>query len=259
MADDGTAVATSERRQRLLDLLQDRGRVSVRLCSDVLGVSEVTIRSDLAALEREGQAERVWGGAVLPQPLRQEGSFASRLRQRQVEKQRIARAAAALINDGDTVMLDASTTAYFIAKQLGDRRNLTVITNGLHVALELGPYAGITTIVIGGQVRGVTGSLVGTIANDVLQKLHAQRGFFSARGLTAEKGLTESTLPEGAIKTLLIEHVAEVVAVLDSSKLGANSLTSFCPIGRVGRLITAGDNAEAKTAPFAALFPVMVA
>lgn len=255
---DAELLPPEVRRDQIMALLQRQGQLTVRGSAELLGVSEVTIRSDLALLEREGLLRRVWGGAVLERPLWPEGSFATRLKQQAAEKERIARAAAALIEDGDTIMLDASTTAYAIARQIAERRNLTVITNGMHLALALGAHPAITTIVVGGQVRGETGSLAGTLAEEMLERLHASKGFFSSRGLTAAKGLTESSIPEGQLKAAMVRHVDRVIAVLDSGKLGLNALTSFCPAAGIGHLITAGPDAEAKSAPLRELFPVEI-
>lgn len=243
---------------RLLNLLQEAGQVSVRACSDALHVSEVTIRNDLAVLEREGLLQRTWGGAVIRQQLRPEGAFLARLQDQRAAKERIAVAAAAHVHDNDTIFLDASTTAYFIAQQVKERRNLTVITNGMYTALELGPVATITTVVIGGQVRGDTGSLVGTLSEDLLSKLHVRKGFFSARGLTLAKGLMESTIVEAQLKDLVIKHVDQVFAVLDASKLGSTSLTTFCPIATIDCLITAGDDATRAAEPFRQFMDVAV-
>jgi DeoR/GlpR family transcriptional regulator of sugar metabolism len=234
----------------LLNQLQQDGQLSVRACSEALGVSEVTIRNDLAVLEREGLLQRTWGGAMPRQQLRPEGAFMARLQQHRAEKERIAMAAARQVHDHDTIFLDASTTAYYIAQQLKERQNLTVITNGMYTALELGPLSAITTIVIGGQVRGDTGSLVGTLSADLLAKLQVGKGFFSARGLTLAKGLMESTFAEGQLKELVINHVDQVVAVLDASKLGCTSLTSFCPVNAIACLVTSGDEAARKADAF---------
>jgi DeoR/GlpR family transcriptional regulator of sugar metabolism len=259
MSDDVSAALPPEvRRAQIITLLQRAGQLSVRGCAEELGVSEVTIRSDLALLERDGLLRRVWGGAVLDRPLFPEGSFITRLKERAAEKERIARAAAELIDDDDTVMLDASTTAFAIARQIADRHGLTVITNGMHLALALGAHPAITTIVVGGQVRGETGSLSGTLAEEMLERLHAAKGFFSARGLTAAKGLTESSIPESQLKAAMVRHVDKVIAVLDSSKLGVSALTSFCATAGIERLITAGPDAEEKSAPLRALFPVQI-
>ena len=238
------------RRLYLLERLQQAGQLSVRVCSDALGVSEVTIRNDLAMLEREGLLQRTWGGAMLPRQMRPEGAFMGRLQEHRAEKERIALAAAAQIHHHDTIFLDASTTSYFIALQLKERQNVTVITNGMYTALELGLVPTITTIVIGGLVRGDTGSLTGTLSADLLAKLHVGKGFFSARGLTLTKGLMESTIVEGQLKELMINHVDQVVAVLDASKLGSTSLTTFCPVNAISCLITSGDEAARKAEPF---------
>lgn len=246
------------RRMALLNLLQQAGQVSVRACSESLGVSEVTIRNDLAVLERDGLLQRTWGGAMLRQQLRPEGAFLARLHDQRAAKEQIAVAAAAHVENNDTIFLDASTTAYFIAQQVKDRRNLTVITNGMYTALELGPVAGISTIVIGGQVRGDTGSLVGTLSEELLAKLHVRKGFFSARGLTVGKGLMESTIVEGQLKELVTKHVDQVFAVLDASKLGATSLTAFCPTAAIAYLITAGDDAARAADPFRQMTDVVL-
>lgn len=259
MSDDVSAALPPEvRRAQIITLLQRAGQLTVRGCAEELGVSEVTIRSDLALLERDGLLRRVWGGAVLERPLFPEGSFATRLKERAAEKERIARAAAGLINDGDTVMLDASTTAFAIARQIADRHGLTVITNGMHLALALGAHPAITTIVVGGQVRGETGSLSGTLAEEMLERLHAAKGFFSARGLTTAKGLTESSIAESQLKAAMVRHVDNVIAVLDSSKLGVSALTSFCPTAGIEGLITAGPEAEEKSEAFRGLFPIQL-
>jgi DeoR/GlpR family transcriptional regulator of sugar metabolism len=246
------------RRRHLLNLLEQVGQLSVSACSDTLGVSEVTIRNDLAVLEREGLLQRTWGGAMLPQQPRLEGAFLARLQEHRAEKERIALAAAAYVQEDDTIFLDASTTAYYIAQQLKERQNLTVITNGMYTALELGPEPTITTIVLGGQVRDDTGSLVGTLSEDMLAKLHVSKGFFSARGLTLAHGLTESTIVESQLKELMIRHVDQVFAVLDASKLGRHALTTFCPVSTIHCLITAGDDADRKVEPFHQVMAVAV-
>ncbi len=246
------------RRLYLLNQLQRDGQLSVRACSEALRVSEVTIRNDLALLEREGLLQRTWGGAMLRQQLRPEGAFMARLQEHRDEKERMAVAAAKQVYDNDTIFLDASTTAYYIAQQLKDRRNLTVITNGMYTALELGPLTTVTTIVIGGQVRGDTGSLVGTLSADMLAKLQVGKGFFSARGLTLTKGLMESTIVEGQLKELVIKHVDQVVAVLDASKLGNTSLTSFCAANAIGCLITSGEDGIRKADAFRNCMDVVI-
>jgi DeoR/GlpR family transcriptional regulator of sugar metabolism len=246
------ALSPEERRRVLIETLRREQRINVREISAQLGVSEVTVRLDLDALERDGLAQRVWGGAVLPPGLRHEPSFAARLKQHREEKQRIAATAARLIANGDSIILDASSTAFYLAAHLKQFSDLTVITNGVHLALELAGCEQITTILIGGVVRGRHASLVGTLAEEMLDKLYASKGFFSARGLSVRQGLCERHIQEAQLKTVMAQRVEQVVALLDTSKLDQTSLTSFCPIERVHRVITAGPSKPDALARFAA-------
>lgn len=241
----------NERRRQLLQLLEERQQLTVREISQALSVSEVTVRQDLIALEKEGSLQRTWGGAALPVPGRKEGPFASRLEIQRLEKQAIAAAAVELIEDGDTVLLDASTTAFALAQRIRElKKDLYIITNGLYTALELANNPSLTVISLGGIVRGDTGSLVGTLGEEMLDRLYAGKGFFSARGLTLQQGLSESNIQEAQLKALMIQHSHQVVAVVDSTKLGQISFSSFCPFERIDRLITAGSEALERSQTF---------
>ncbi len=243
--------SVAERRRQLLQFLTERTQVTVREVSEFLGVSEVTVRLDFATLERDGLLQRIWGGATLPEIGHKEGTFAARLELQKTEKQAIAAAATAMVADGDTVLLDASTTCFAIAQRLKEqKRDLYIITNGLYTALELASNPSLTVVTLGGIVRPGTGSLVGTLGEEVLNRLHASKGFFSAMGLTVHQGLSESNIQESQLKTLMIKRVNQVIAVLDSSKLGRTSFTSFCQFERIDRLITSGEAAKESATPF---------
>jgi DeoR/GlpR family transcriptional regulator of sugar metabolism len=239
-------LSAEERRRVLIETLRREQRINVRQISALLGVSEVTVRGDLDVLEQGGLAQRVWGGAVLPAGLRYEPSFAARLRQHREEKQRIAAAAAGMIAEGDSIILDASSTAFCLAPYLKQHHDLTVITNGVHLALELGAAEQITTILVGGVLRGKNASLVGTLGEEMLGKLYAAKGFFSARGLSLQQGLSERHIQEAQLKSAMTQRVGQVIALLDTTKLDQTSLTSFCSFERVNLLITAGP-AKADT------------
>lgn len=241
----------NERRRQLIQLLEEHQQLTVHEISVTLNVSEVTVRQDLIALEKEGALQRTWGGAALPLPGRKEGTFASRLEVQKFEKQAIAAAAVELIEDGDTLLLDASTTAFAMARRIKDlKKDLYIITNGLYAALELANNPTLTVVSLGGIVRGDTGSLVGTLGEEVLARLYAGKGFFSARGLTLRQGLSESNIQEAQLKALMIQHSQQVIAVVDSTKLGQTSFSSFCPFDRIDRLITAGNGAKERSTPF---------
>src|SRR5919198_2151550 len=155
--------------QRVLELLETRDAVSVAELARAFAVSEVTVRSDLAILASKGLVARTRGGARALQRGQSEVAFDVRLEVRENEKRAIARAAAAMVGDGEAVALDSSTTAYYIALELREKRELVVVTNGLRIASALADAAGVSVIVPGGVLRLAAMSLVGDFASSVLQ------------------------------------------------------------------------------------------
>ena len=173
-----------ERLGQITTLLEEQGRVSVSDLSERFGVSAVTIRNDLASLEHQGRLLRTHGGAVpRPSPGLEPPAFALRKELHVAEKERIGREAAALVRDGDAIALDASTTAWQVARHLKDRRELTVVTNGLFIALEFVESPGVTVVMPGGSLRAASASLVGDEGLCILDRYHVQKGFFGADGL----------------------------------------------------------------------------
>jgi len=238
-------LSTADRRQRILGLVHEHGELLVSELSQLFAVSEVTIRSDLSTLARRGLVLRTHGGALLPDRSPVELTFATREVSNVELKRRIGQAAAALVEDGESIVLDASTTALQVARALRAERTLrdvTVITNGVHTALELLDVPGISTILTGGQVRATAVSLTGALASDLLGRVHASVGFFGARGLTRDQGLTDVNMQEVEMKAAMAARCARVVAVVDHTKLGQVGLATFAPLETLGLVIT---NAEA--------------
>jgi len=231
-----------ERRQEILRLLEAQGRVSVGDLSRRLSVSEVTIRKDLAWLAAHGLLIRTHGGAVLADRNPAELAFEFRERLNREEKTRIGRAAATLVQDGDSIALDASTTAMYLARFLRDRRELTVVTNGMRVAMELAGRPGITVLMPGGTVRWEAFSLVGAWGEAILRQVNIQKAFVGAKGLTLEEGLTDVNPEEVRMKRALVEAAKEVIAILDHTKWGRVAFATFCPLERV-RLVITDDQA----------------
>jgi DeoR/GlpR family transcriptional regulator of sugar metabolism len=230
-----------DRRQRIITFVQDRGSALVSELSDLLGVSEVTVRSDLATLAGRGLVVRTHGGAMLPEVPPLELTFATRDVSNVDLKRRIGLAAAELVQDGQSVVLDASTTALQVARALRANRGLqdvTVITNGVHTALELLDAPGLTTILTGGQLRSTAVSLTGALASDLLSRVHASVGFFGAKGLTTVRGLTDVNLQEVEMKTAMAAVCERIVAVVDHTKLGQVSLATFVPTAKLDLVIT---------------------
>jgi DeoR/GlpR family transcriptional regulator of sugar metabolism len=228
-----------ERQQQILGLLQRQKRVSVADLSDLFGVSTVTIRADLSELGQRGLLARTHGGAVSPEVIIDpEPAFAQRWLARSEEKQRIGKAAAALVQDGEAIAMDAGTSVLAVAAQIKDRRELTVVTNGLMIAQELADAPGVTVIMPGGTLRGEALCLVGRGEHELLAGLNITKGFFGARGLTLEEGATDVDRLEVEMKRALVAACREVIAVVDSSKWGHLALSSFVSMDRLSRVIT---------------------
>lgn len=227
-----------ERLDYILRELDASGYAAVADLADRLGVSAVTVRSDLELLEQEGALIRTHGGAV---PVPVEGgrySFAVRRGVRVPAKERIGEYAASLIQDGEAIVMDASTTAWHVAHRLDSKRDITVITNGLHVALELLRWPGVSVMMPGGSLWREAAAVIGEEDNWVLSQGNLQRGFFGGRGLTVADGLTDASPDEAVLKRQFIEAVREVNVILDSSKLGKVSFAPVVGIENIHRVIT---------------------
>ena len=229
---------TFDRRNEIIRHLQQQQRASTRALSELFQVSEVTIRHDLNNLEQQGWLTRVHGGAQLAPSLQGEQSFVSRQGQHVQEKTNIAQVAARLVEPGDTVILDSSTTAFQLAMQLRELTDLRVVTNNLQVAAALSPWAGIEVMLLGGIVRYETSSVVGPPVEEMLSRLNADKGFFGAAGLTVERGLTDADLREAQVKRAMVKAVGQVTVLLDSSKFGQRAFAVFATLADIDQLIT---------------------
>jgi len=246
---------TFDRRSEIIRLLQDRGRASTRELSERFGVSEVTIRNDLELLEQQGWLERVHGGAAISPRLLAEQPFAVRQQQHVPEKMKLARYAVELLRPGDTILLDSSTTVFELARAIaglnagGKRFPLRVVTNNLYAVGLLAACPAIELIILGGVVRGETGSVVGPFATEMLRSLHADKGFFSASGLTLTRGFTDADIREVEMKRAMLAAASQVYVLLDASKFDQQSFLSFAPLSAIHHLITeAGIPPEYVTA-----------
>ncbi|MCX7754269.1 MAG: DeoR/GlpR family DNA-binding transcription regulator [Anaerolineales bacterium] len=232
-------MTTHERRQSLLELLRQTPGLRVPALAAALGVSEGTIRNDLDALEAEGRLTRVRGGAVLLEGRLPGGlSFSERHRRHVPEKEAIARAAIALVQDGDSILLDASSTVYYFGLALREHQNLRVVTNGLDVARLLAKNPSNTVLLVGGILDPDGSSLTGLLGEQVLRDLRPAKAFVSASGFSLERGLTEVNLQEAQLKRKALESAQQVFALLDSSKLGHEDLTCFARPAQITRLFT---------------------
>jgi len=225
------------RRQAILTALDQAGSLSVGELSKQFNVSEVTVRQDLQALYEQNLLVRTRGGAVTIQAL-PELSFDVRMQQRSDEKARIGKAAAQMIRPGDSVVMDASTTVLAMLPFIKNIPELTIITNSLKVGINLLRMPQIQVIMPGGILRRDAISLVSPPENEFFKGLHVRIGFFGARGITLEQGLTEIDLEEARTKRRLAEICQNVTAVLDGSKWGQMAVVTFAELSAVQCVIT---------------------
>ena len=228
-----------ERRGLILALVRQQRRATVAELADRFKTSLVTIRADLAALAADGVLVRTRGGAL---PLRDEEEVPLNVKQtlHQEQKQRIAVAAAAMIRDGETILLDSGTTTYALAVQIRGLAlsGINVITNALNIAAVLAPVSHVNLIMPGGQLRQQSFSLSGPIAVNSLGGLHADRLFLGVDSLDPEIGLMTPYLQEAQFNAQMIRIARQVVAVADSSKLMRRNLSVIASVDQLHMLIT---------------------
>jgi DeoR/GlpR family transcriptional regulator of sugar metabolism len=228
----------NERMQQILQMLETRDSVPVTELAEAFAVSEVTVRNDLSELARQGLVARVRGGVRPLQRGQSELGFDFRLRLEVDRKQAVARAAAALVDDGEAIALDASTTAYYLALELRTKRELVVVTNGLLIAASLADAPGINVLVTGGMLRLSAMSLVGDLGADLLRSTRINKGFLGARGLSLERGLMDLNPGEVRIKQEMAEACERVIAIVDGTKWHRSALLSFVPTDGVHAVVT---------------------
>lgn len=227
-----------ERHEIILKELAQTGYVSVSELGDSLGVSAVTVRNDLDALENDGHLLRTHGGAV-PVHLGEEMlSFSARQRDQVQAKERIGAAAGRLVADGEAIILDASTTAWHMARHLLSLREVTVLTTGLYVALELLRAPGISVMMPGGRIWREAAAVVGRDSHVLPGEGNLQKAFFGGRGLALEQGLTDPNRDEVALKRRLIEMVPELNVIVDSSKIGKVAFSTCASLDEIDRVVT---------------------
>ena len=225
-----------------MTILREQPGIRVPEVAELLDVSEGTIRNDLNSLAGSGLVTRVRGGGVLlDEQASRSTVFSTRLMTHRTAKQAIAQKAAALVKDNDSLLLDSSTTSYYLAGCLKARRDLTVITNGIESARELAKNSSNTVILLGGVLRVDGTAIVVPLAEQILTDYHIKTAFLSCSGFTLEGGLTEVDIYEAQIKRKFIANSGSLVALIDSSKFGRADLISFAGLDKITNLYTDSD------------------
>lgn len=236
---------TPERRARILELLSERGHVRVVDLVSTLGVTDTSIRRDLATLEGEGRLRRIHGGAVpIPTDLRAQ-RYGELLHQHLAEKRRIGAAAAEIVNAGDILILDSGTTTLQVAANIPNSLRtggmLTVVTNSLPLADEMRAWPAPNLVLLGGYYLPDYQATVGPQAVEQLSRISADKVFLGADGLTLAEGITTGHVLLADLGRLMAERSRQVILTTDSSKLGRPGLVQIIGIRHVGLVITDRD------------------
>lgn len=230
-----------QRQQLILEIVQNNRQISVSELSQRFDVSEVTIRRDLRELAAEGLLRRAHGGAISAAPAPPEPPVVQRMTQAESCKECIGRAAAALVADGESVFIGSGSTTTYVARNLVDRKNLTVVTNALTVATKLAAAEGVTVVVAGGMMRASELSLVGHIAEQSLREVRVDKVIMGMQAISLGAGMTNDYLPEVMTDRTIIEMAPELIVVADHTKFGKVASAYIAPVDRVNVLVTDSD------------------
>ena len=234
----GVSVLAIERRNKILAILQKESRVVVSDLSKIYNVSEETIRRDLEKLEKEGFAKKAYGGAIINESVNADLPLTVRKKANVLNKQKIAEIVHSIIQDGDHIMIDASSTAVYIAKQLKDKKNLTIITNSIEILVELSDVVGWKVLSTGGVMKEGSLSLVGYQTEKMLHSFHVDKAIVSCKGVDIEKGITDSNEMEAHIKKLMLDSANMKILAIDNSKFDKISFTKIGDLSDVDMIIT---------------------
>lgn len=228
----------AERRNLILEKVHENKKVIVSELSKKFDVSEETIRRDLDKLEEDGHVIKSYGGAILNEKGSIDLPFNIRWKANPQGKQKIAECISREIEDGDHIILDASTTAVFIAKNSKQKRHLTVITNSIEILLELSDVSGWDIIATGGLLKAGSMSLLGKRAADGISSYHVDKVFFSCKGIDMEQGVTDGNDETAGIKQNMIAAADRVYLAVDSTKFGKTALSKICSLSKVDVIVT---------------------
>lgn len=227
-----------ERRNSIINLLNEQRSITVQEAASLFNVAEETIRRDLKALERQGLVIRTHGGAVLSDDINTEPPLKIREGINIKGKNTIGKFAAGIVNNSDTIFMDASTSSLYVAKHIKDKKNLTVITNSEQIIMELKDCQDITIISTGGILRKESMSCVGHSAENAISSYHANIVFFSCKGFSPKRGMTDSNEMESVIRKLMIENSEKAVFLCDHTKFNKVGYVNTAHLKDIHHFIT---------------------
>lgn len=227
-----------ERRSAILEQLSSEGKVVVSELAVRFGVTEETVRRDIDKLAREGLATKTYGGAVSNVSPSSDLPYNVRKRFNVDLKQNIAEKVAAMINDGDRIMLDASTTAIYVTRKIKSKKNITVITNSVEILLELADKSGWTILSTGGTLKEGAFSMVGISAEKMVRGYHVDLAVCSAKGIDEKMGITDSNEKDSEMKQAIFSSADKKVLAIDSTKFDKISFVKVCDVRDVDIIVT---------------------
>lgn len=221
-----------------MEIIEKKGKISVAELSEMYEISEVSIRNDLALLEKKGLLIRTRGGAIKPQPRNIELNLTEKLKKNYAEKRRIGKKAAGFVKDGFSVVMDSGSTCLEVAKNLKDLKNIKLITNSLPIADICADYKGIEIVITGGELRADMRSLIGPIAESNLRDFSCDLAIIGANSISVENGIYTRLTTEAALGRAMIGIARKVILVIDSSKFELQSLIKICDIKDLDIIVT---------------------
>ena len=236
-----------ERRNEILEKLHTQRRVVVSELSQHYGVSEETIRRDLDKLEKEGYAVKSYGGALFNEDLNIDLPFNVRKNRNVAGKQKIAELTESLVRDGESLFLDASSTAVFIAKTIKNKKNLTVITNSMEILLELSDVSGWNIISTGGRMTEQYLTFLGSRAEECIRSYYADCAIISCKSLDRQWGIMESLDSISSAKRAMAASARQRILAVDSTKFDQTSLAVGPSLREIDILVTDSDPGEEWT------------
>ena len=229
---------TSQRRESILQKLTQQGTVQVTDLVEQLGVSAVTIRSDLSALETQGLATRSHGGAILTRTPPAEQTIDQKDALNHEQKERIGALAARMVQPGDNIIIDSGTTTISLARHLREAKEVAVLTNGLNIAWELADAPGVDLILTGGLLRKQSLSMLGAQAEACLQAYSFDKLFLGVDGFDLQFGITTHNEAEASLNHKMVERAKKIIVLTDASKFGRVSLHRIAQLDKVHTVIT---------------------
>ena len=227
-----------ERRSQILAKLQQERRVLVSDLSQFYNVTEETIRRDLEKLEKEGVAKKTYGGAILNENFNVDLPYTVRKKSNVANKQQIAEIIAEMIEDGDHIIMDASSTALYVAKRIKNKKNITLITNSIEIILELSDMTGWKILSTGGSLKEGSLSFVGYQAEDMIKKFHVDKAIISCKGVDIENGFTDSNEMDAQVKKAILNSAKYKILAADSSKFNKISFTKIGDFSDIDTIVT---------------------